>query len=81
MTMRVETNPWAPYAVLLEHDLDGAGEALCTPVNEWEHLKPALCAEGAITDGCLRLVIEKTRLNIDSEVVATGGLEPPTSAL
>ena len=55
MTMRVETSPWAPYAALLEHGFDGAGEALCIPVNEWEHLKPALCAEGAITDGCLRL--------------------------
>jgi hypothetical protein len=35
MAMRVETNPLeAAYAVLLEHGLDGAGEALRILVNE-----------------------------------------------
>jgi transposase-like protein len=35
MAMRVETNPLeAAYAVLLEHELDGAGEALRILVNE-----------------------------------------------
>ena len=35
MAMRVETNPLeAAYAALLEHGLDGAGEALRILVNE-----------------------------------------------